>query len=123
MLKKIIASLFIAATISVGGASLVTVAPTSAAAKDQILSGTEKVNDGNKTDLSGSVTQIINLMLFLIGAIAVIVIIIGGIRYTTSSGDQGAVQSAKNTIMYAVIGLIVAILAYAIVNFVVKTFK
>lgn len=122
MFKKIITSLFIAATLSVGGAGLATVTPTSAAAKDQILSGTEKVNDGNKTDLNASVTQIINLMLFLIGVISVIVIIIGGIRYTTSAGDQGAVQSAKNTILYAVIGLIVAILAYAIVNFVVKTF-
>ena len=58
-------------------------------------------------------------MLFLAGAVAVIVIIIGGIRYVMSSGDAGQVQSAKNTILYAVIGLIVVIMAYAIVNFVV----
>ena len=48
-----------------------------------------------------------------------IVLIIGGIRYVISSGDSGQVQSAKNTILYAVVGLVVVIMAYAIVNFVV----
>ena len=64
-------------------------------------------------------TNLVNILLFLAGAVAVIVIIIGGIRYVMSSGDAGQVQSAKNTILYAVIGLIVVIMAYAIVNFVV----
>jgi multisubunit Na+/H+ antiporter MnhB subunit len=49
-------------------------------------------------------------------------LIIGGIRYTISQGDQSQVTSAKNTILYAIIGLIVAILAYALVNFVVTSF-
>ena len=49
-------------------------------------------------------------------------IIIGGFRYVTSQGDQTQMQSAKNTILYAVIGLIVAIAAYAIVSFVVTQF-
>lgn len=62
---------------------------------------------------------VVNVLLFIIGAISVIMLIIGGIRYTISQGDSGAVTSAKNTILYAIIGLIVAILAYAIVNFVV----
>lgn len=65
---------------------------------------------------------ITNVMLFLIGAIAVIMLIIGGIRYTVSGGDQAAVKSAKDTILYAVVGIIVAILAYAIVNFVIGSF-
>ena len=52
--------------------------------------------------------------------IAVIVIIIGGIFYMTSQGDPGKVSRAKNTILYAVIGLIVSLLAFAIVNFVLK---
>jgi glucose uptake protein GlcU len=62
------------------------------------------------------------VLLFIIGAVAVIMIIIGGIRYTVSQGDQSQVSSAKNTILYAVIGLLVAIFAYAIVNFVVTSF-
>ena len=63
-------------------------------------------------------TTIVNVLLFLIGAISVIMLIYGGIRYTTSGGDSGAVTSAKNTIMYAIIGLVVAFLAFAVVNWV-----
>ncbi len=70
----------------------------------------------------GIFRTITNVLLFLIGAIAVIMLIIGGIRYTISGGDSTAVTSAKNTILYAVIGIIVALLAYAIVNFVLDSF-
>ena len=49
-------------------------------------------------------------------------IIYGGIQYTTSAGDSGKVTNAKNTILYAIVGLIVSILAYAIVNFVTNAF-
>lgn len=65
---------------------------------------------------------IVNVLLFIIAAIAVIMLIIGGIRYVVSGGDQSAVTSAKNTILYAIIGIIVAILAYAAVNFVLESF-
>jgi hypothetical protein len=61
---------------------------------------------------------ITNILLFIIGAIAVIMLIIGGIRYVVSAGDQNAVTSAKNTILYAIIGIVIAFLAYAAVNFV-----
>lgn len=61
---------------------------------------------------------ITNILLFIIGAIAVIMLIIGGVRYVVSAGDQNAVTSAKNTILYAIIGIVVAFLAYAAVNFV-----
>jgi hypothetical protein len=67
-------------------------------------------------------SSITDLLLFVIGAVAVIVIIVGGIRYATSGGDQTAVTGAKNTIMYAVIGLVVAFLAYAIVKFITGQF-
>lgn len=67
----------------------------------------------------GGVFQTItNILLFLIGAIAVIMLIIGGIRYVISGGDQAQVTSAKNTILYAIVGIIVAFLAFAAVNFV-----
>ena len=75
-----------------------------------------------KEDISGPVQAIISTLLFAIGVIAVIMIIIGGIRYTLSNGDASQIKSAKDTILYAVIGLIVAMLAYAIVNFVVGRF-
>ena len=68
------------------------------------------------------IATIVNILLFLIGTISVIMIIIGGILYATSAGDSGNVTKAKNTIMYAVVGLVVAFLAYAIVNWVVLRF-
>lgn len=71
---------------------------------------------------AGIFTTITNVLLFIIGAISVIMLIIGGIRYVVSGGDSSAVTNAKNTILYAVIGIIVAILAYAVVNFVITSF-
>ena len=65
---------------------------------------------------------ITNVLLFLIGAVSVIMLIVGGLRYVLSNGDSTAVTNAKNTILYAVIGIIVALLAYAIVNFVISSF-
>ena len=70
----------------------------------------------------GIFRTITNVLLFIIGAISVIMLIIGGIRYVVSGGDSGAVTAAKNTILYAVIGIIVALLAYALVNFVIGSF-
>ncbi|MDB5165230.1 MAG: hypothetical protein JWM00_120 [Candidatus Saccharibacteria bacterium] len=71
---------------------------------------------------SGIFKTITNTLLFVLGAISVIMIIVGGLRYVVSGGDSSAVNAAKNTILYAVVGVIVAILAYAIINFVISSF-
>lgn len=73
---------------------------------------------GTLTGSGGIVSNVVNTMIFATGIIAVIFIIIGGIRYVVSQGDEKSIQGAKNTILYAVIGLVIAILAFAIVNFV-----
>ena len=78
--------------------------------------------DQSGPKLEDSIKTIVNVLLFVLGAIAVIMIIIGGIRYTTSNGDASSIKGAKDTILYAVVGLVVAILAYAIVNFVLTAF-
>ncbi len=65
------------------------------------------------------IKNIINILLFIIGAVAVIMIIIGGLRYILSGGDSSSTKSARDTVLYAVVGLVIAISAYAIVNFVV----
>lgn len=70
----------------------------------------------------GIFRTITNVLLFLIGAISVIMLIIGGIRYTISGGDSSQVTAAKNTILYAIVGIVVALLAFAIVNFVLEQF-
>jgi len=69
----------------------------------------------------GFVTTITNVLLFVVGALSVIMLIIGGLRYVVSGGNASAVTAAKNTILYAIVGLVVAFLAYSIINFVLGT--
>jgi hypothetical protein len=92
---------------------------------EQAQSGVNQVG-GNQSGTSGSLTGMIrtgvNILLFITSAIAVVMIIYGGIKYVTSRGEAADVASAKNTILYAVVGLVVAILAYAIVGFVIDAF-
>ena len=79
--------------------------------------------DGCPEDLFGDAgvfKQITNTILYIVGVIAVIVLIIGGIRYLISGGDSKKVTDAKNTVLYAIIGLIIALLSFAIVNFVIS---
>lgn len=69
--------------------------------------------------VNGVFVNITNTAMFLLGALSVIMLIYGGIRYTLSGGNAEAVKNAKNTILYAVIGVVVAIMAFAAVNFVI----
>lgn len=64
-------------------------------------------------------TRLINTMIFIIGSVAVLMIVVGGLRYVISGGDASQTKSAKDTILYSVIGVVIALMAYAIVNFVV----
>ena len=75
---------------------------------------------GDNRDLMTVLQVIINVVLGVIAFVAVVMIIMGGIQYTTSSGDTAKVTKAKNTILYGVIGLVIALLAFAIVNFVIS---
>lgn len=108
-------------------AVFVPVSPASAADCDasslSISSGVDCAQgEGTPSTLIGGdgsiFNTIVNVLLFIIGAISVIMLIWGGIRYTTSAGNANNVTAAKNTIMYAIIGLIFAFLAFAIVNWV-----
>ena len=79
--------------------------------------------DGCPADLFGDTgvfKQVTNTILYIVGIVAVIMLIIGGIRYVTSGGDSKKVTDAKNTVLYAIIGLVIAFLAFAIVNFVIS---
>lgn len=87
-----------------------------------VASGAECVApQGARANLFGEggiFMTVTNILIFIIGAIAVVMLIIGGIRYTLSQGDQSAITSAKNTILYAIIGIVVAVLAFGAVNFI-----
>jgi hypothetical protein len=69
------------------------------------------------------IKNIVNTLLYIVGAVSVVMIIVGGIMYTTSAGDSGRVTKAKNTVTYAIVGLVVSFLAFAIVQFVVSKLK
>lgn len=81
--------------------------------------GVNDCSDTNGTDLKGLVKNILNILSWIIGVVSVVMIIIGGFRYIISSGDSGQIQSAKNTILYAVVGLVIVIFAQVIVRFVI----
>lgn len=88
----------------------------------QITAGAEcaKANSQAQSlfNQGGAFTLISNILIFLVGAVAVIMLIWGGLQYVISAGDQKRVESAKNTILYSIIGIVIAILAFAIVSFV-----
>lgn len=74
--------------------------------------------DQASTTVDSLLTTVINIISLAVGVVSVIMIIIGGMKYITSGGDSGNVSGAKNTILYAVIGLVVVALAQIIVKFV-----
>ncbi len=100
---------------------------TSSAQVDSVRSGVQAALGGAQPiDLfgDGSVfSLIVSTMLFLIGAIAVIMLIYGGFRYVISGGNAASVTAAKNTILYAIVGVVVALLAYAIIDFVLDSLE
>lgn len=74
---------------------------------------------GTSDQLPEVIQGILNAIILILGIVAVVFIIIGGVKYMTSTGNSEKTKEARNTILYAVIGLIVCVLAFAIVNFVI----
>ena len=95
-----------------------------AGAKDSITKGinttTNAANSGK--DFNGVIDTVINTMLFIVGILSVAMIIYSGIRYVTAHGDKSQIESAKNTLIYSIVGLVIAIVAYAVVNWVLGLF-
>lgn len=80
--------------------------------------------DGMPAELigdNGVFSRLTNTILLVVGLISVIMLVYGGLRYILSGGDSKKVTDAKNTILYAIIGLIISLLAYAIVHFVLNS--
>ena len=75
---------------------------------------------GGGTNLEGIMRKVIQVFSIIVGFVAVVMIIVGGIKYITSGGDSGNISGAKNTIVYAIIGLIIVALAQVLVHFVLK---
>lgn len=107
-------ALSLAAAPLVGAVNVLEEACTSGGASSNKICEDAGVDDGKKI-----VKNVTGILLFLVGAVSVIMIIFGGFKYVTSNGDSNQIQNAKSTILYSVIGLAFALLAQAIVVFVV----
>jgi hypothetical protein len=133
--KKIAASVqalvlmfgFGAASLAVASPAMSGVAMAAACpvGNDPLQSGADcSKPDGVSSDLfgKGGIFQLVaNTLIFLVGALAVLFLIIGGLRYVVSNGDPKSVEGAKNTITYAIIGIVIAILSFAAVQFVIDS--
>jgi len=87
---------------------------------DQIKRLDNKACQGtNESLLTNIVKPIIQTLILIIGGVAVLVIVVGGLMYILSAGDANNTKRAKDAILYAIIGLIVALFAQAIVTFVI----
>ena len=116
-MKKILKTIISAA----GFAAIIVLSPASYAGGpvDQINIGADKTGTGGGPSVQDTVSNLLSGVFVLVGIISVCMIVYGGIKYTTSAGDTSKAIAAKNTITYAIVGLIVSMSAYAIVNFIV----
>ena len=131
MLKKI-KTIIMAAILPLAMSAPLVLAPAASAACSSTQQGiVEGVNaavsdtsaagcntGSNSKDFKKVAADIVNVLSVIVGIIAVIMIIVGGFRYITSGGDSGNVSSAKNTLIYAIVGLVIVALAQFIVHFV-----
>jgi hypothetical protein len=93
--------------------------PAFASSKSDAQQGITDTGGGqNASDVPRLIKGALTLLTYVVGVASIIMIVIGGLKYVTSSGDSNAIQSAKNTIVFAVVGLVIAIFAQGIVRFV-----
>lgn len=129
MIQKIKTFILTAAAALMMGAPALVPAVAHADIKDNLCKGTNLATgeagtgcdtNGDNADLGDIAAKIVNLLSIVVGVVAVIMIIFGGFRYITSGGDSGNVSTAKNTLIYAIVGLIIVALAQFIVHFVLN---
>lgn len=120
---KLIAALFVVAVLGVTFfapvASVGALDPFADICSDNTANTVCQNQDEDAEDL---IKQLVNVLLYIVGTLAVVMIIVSGVFYVISSGDAGRVAKAKNTLMYSIVGLVVAFLAFAIVNWVFTQF-
>ena len=123
-MKKSIISIAIM-TCGVFGASVLSTASLPGSVSAQVSKGIDTATTSEMQGKSidgkdGLIKTVVNILLWAVGILSVIMIIFSGFRYITSSGDASKTKSAQSTLIYSVVGLIVAIMAWAIVNMVIK---
>ncbi len=100
-------------------------APVFATTKEEACKGVQITggncqDPANQTRTESLVQNIVNVLSVFVGIVATIMIMVGGFKYITSQGDSGNISGAKNTILYAIVGLVVVVFAQIIVRFVIS---
>jgi len=123
-IKLMIITLVVAlSAISVVGLSTVAASP----ATDEACNGLQQVDPGKTCDaaagngLNSIIRAVVTILSYIVGVAAVIMVIIAGLKYITANGDSNSIGSAKNTLVYALLGLAIAVLAQVLVHFVLGT--
>lgn len=76
-------------------------------------------DEKSETKVNDLIAKVLNILSFAVGVVAVVMIIIAGIKFATSGGDSNNVTSARNTMLYAIVGLVIVAIAQVIVKFVI----
>lgn len=123
-IKRLLLAVLVALGISVGYTSMAFAGNASSAARDSVCNGIS-TQVGQNCDPSGKeldsvIATILRILSYVAGIAAVIMIIISGLKYITSGGDASSIASAKTSLIYAIVGIIIVVLAQAIVQFVLK---
>ena len=122
-MKKLILTLGVILAIALPfGLATTTSTPIFADAKSEINKGVNATGGQDAPSADSVIKNVINTLLFVVGVASVIVIIVSGIYYVISAGNADTVKKAKNALVYAVVGLVIALLSYTIVNYVVNIF-
>lgn len=108
----------------IGAAAVAVAKPALIMAQGDLQKGVDAAGKGlgGASSVESVFNTVAKTLIFIVGAVAVIMLIVGGLRYVLSGGNKESVEGAKNTILYALIGVIVALMAFAAVNFVTGRF-
>jgi hypothetical protein len=123
-MKRIVLTLLI--VLGLGASMAATYSSTAlATAKDEICNGANAAGGttgcgGGDTGITALVASIVTVFSWIVGVLAVIMIIFAGFQYVSSGGDSGKISSAKNTLIYALVGIVVVALSQIIVKFVLQ---
>ena len=123
-MKNIILALIMVMTLGLVGlmptqTAYAACATTGNTSKDKVIDGLGQTgNDCSGVGVTNFIRAIVNILSLIVGIAAVIVVILSGLRYITSAGDAGKVSSAKNTLVYALIGVAIAALAQFLIHYV-----
>jgi hypothetical protein len=124
-MKRFLATLLIVLGLATSFAFASSSAYVSAAAKDEVCKGVGAVSGGSgcataqgQPTVDTLIKSVLKILSWVVGVISIIMIVIAGLFYVTSNGDSGKIGTAKNTLIYAIVGLVVVAFAQAIVQFV-----